>query len=186
MVVADNNVWDEYLKADANVRSCRVKSIPCFKDLCTIYEHVMEGKCRYCGISSNDSTTNDCEQRVPNETTSTFGTRTRTCWHPPVDRYFINLMLAHEHKGNQFEGVFRKQAWMEMISSFNENFGLEYNSEILKNRYKTLRRQYNLIKSLLQSDGFAWDETCQIVLADDCVWKDYLKVRINIRNLLGN
>lgn len=57
---------------------------------------------------------------------------------------------------------------------------------IVKNRYKTLRRQYNLIKSLLQSDGFVWDETCQIVFADDCVWKDYLKVRINIRNLLGN
>ncbi|TKY61746.1 polyubiquitin protein [Spatholobus suberectus] len=29
---------------DANARSCRLKSIPCFKDLCTIYGHVMEGK----------------------------------------------------------------------------------------------------------------------------------------------
>ncbi|KAL2345453.1 hypothetical protein Fmac_006738 [Flemingia macrophylla] len=222
MVVADNHVWDEYLKVDANVRSYRVKSIPYFKDLCTIYGHVMEGKCdtevegscnsgehgaikpfyskdvcedadellldvgadEDCGISTMESTADDCEQRVQKETASTFGNRTRTYWHPPMDRYFINLMLAHVHRGNQFDGVFSKQAWMEMISSFNEKFGFEYNLEILKNRYKTLRRQYNLINSLLQLDGFAWDETRQIVSADDCVWQDYLKVHPDARQYM--
>lgn len=125
-----------------------------------------------------DKATDDCEQRISKETTPSFGTRTRTYWQPPMDRYFINLLLAHVRKGNQFDGVFSKQAWMEIISSFNEKFGFEYSLEILKNRYKTLRRQYNLIKSLLQLDGFAWDEIRQMVIADDYVWQDYIKVRI--------
>ncbi|KAH1195638.1 L10-interacting MYB domain-containing protein [Glycine max] len=128
-----------------------------------------------CGISTMENETDDCEQRASKETASSSGTRTQTYWRPPMDRYFINLMLAHVHQGNQFDGVFSKQAWVEMISSFHEKFGFEYSLEILKNRYKTLRRQYNLIKSLLQLDGFAWDETRQMVIADDCVWQDYIK-----------
>jgi len=131
------------------------------------------------GISTLDKTTDDCEQRISKETTPSSATRTRTYWQPPMDRYFINLMFAHVHKGNQFDGVFSKQTWMEIISSFNERFGFEYSVDILKNRYKTLRRQYNLIKSLLQLDGFAWDETRHMVIANDCVWQDYVKVRIN-------
>lgn len=118
----------------------------------------------------------DSEQRTPKETATSFGTRTRTYWQPPMDRYFINLMLAHARKGNRADGVFSKQAWMEMISSFNEKFGFDYSLEILKNRYKTLRRQYNLIKSILDMDGFVWDEARQMVTADDCVWQDYIKV----------
>ncbi|XP_027352552.1 L10-interacting MYB domain-containing protein isoform X2 [Abrus precatorius] len=223
MVIADNHVWDEYLKVDASVRSCRVKSIPYFKDLCAIYGHAtMAGKSdnaqegspnsgengpiisclskdvgedadevlhdgkvdEDCGISTMENATDDCEQRASKETSTSFCTRTRTYWQPPMDRYFINLMLAHVHKGNQSDGVFSKQAWIEMISSFNEKFGFDYSLEILKNRYKTMRRQYNLIKNLLQLDGFAWDETRLMVTADDCVWQDYIKVHTDARQYM--
>eukprot|EP00256_Glycine_max_P068429 XP_025983024.1 L10-interacting MYB domain-containing protein-like [Glycine max] len=44
MVIAGNHVWDQYLKVDANIWSYRVKSIPYFEDLCTVYGHEMEGK----------------------------------------------------------------------------------------------------------------------------------------------
>ena len=67
---------------------------------------------------------------------------------------------------------------MEMIASFNARFGFKYDIDILKNRYKTLRRQYNVIKNLLELDGFVWDDTRQMVTADDSVWQDYIKVCI--------
>lgn len=88
------------------------------------------------------------------------------------------------HKGNRVDGVFSKQAWTEMISAFNENFGFDYSVEILKNRYKTLRRQYNVIKCLLCTDGFVWDEARQMVIANDRLWQDYIKVCTYLRNLL--
>ncbi|XP_061365529.1 L10-interacting MYB domain-containing protein [Gastrolobium bilobum] len=223
MVTADNHVWDEYLKAHPSERSYRIKSIPYFKDLCTIYGHVaMEEKgdnepegssnsgengtnIPYLakdvgedadevlhgikidedyGISTLESTTDDSEQRAPKETATSFCTRTRTYWQPPMDRYFINLMLSHMHRGSRADGVFSKQAWMEMISSFNEKFGFDYSLDILKNRYKTLRRQYNLIRSLLDLDGFVWDEARQMVTADDCVWQDYIKVHTDARQFM--
>lgn len=108
---------------------------------------------------------------------SRMGGRTRTYWEPPMDRYFIDLMLDQVRKGNQVDGIFLKQAWSEMVDSFNAKFGFCYEIDILKNRYKTLRRQYNVIRKLLELDGFCWDDSRQMVIADDYVWQDYIKVK---------
>ena len=124
----------------------------------------------------------DTTETMPNVTTNPLYSRTRTYWQPPMDRFFIDLMLEQVQKGNQIDGVFRKQAWIEMIASFNAKFGFNYDMDILKNRYKTLRRQYNVIKNLLELDGFAWDDARQMVTADDSVWQDYIKVCIYVYN----
>lgn len=113
---------------------------------------------------------------LPNTSVTTLGNRSRTYWQPPMDRYFIDLMLDQVQKGSRIDGVFRKQAWMEMIAAFNAKFGFSYDLDVLKNRYKTLRRQYQVIKNLLDLDGFVWDDACQMVTADDYVWQDYIKV----------
>lgn len=129
------------------------------------------------GVSVSEGVVSDTPQPVADRG-STVVTRTRTYWQPPMDRYFIDLMLDHVHKGNQIDGLFHRQAWMEMIASFNARFGFKYDIDILKNRYKTLRRQYNVIKNLLELDGFVWDDARQMVTADDNVWQDYIKVCI--------
>lgn len=127
-------------------------------------------------ISLSKESVDEKPQAPPGETSPTIGHRTRTYWQPPMDRYFIDLMLDQVQKGNQVDGVFRKQAWMEMIALFNAKFGFKYDMDVLKNRFKTLRRQYNVIRSLLDLNGFVWDDTRQMVIADDSVWQDYIKV----------
>ncbi|XP_012082833.1 L10-interacting MYB domain-containing protein isoform X1 [Jatropha curcas] len=126
----------------------------------------------------------DVHQAAANATGSTANNRTRTYWQPPMDRYFIDLMLEHMQKGNQIDGVFRKQAWMDMITSFNAKFGFNYDVDVLKNRYKTLRRQHNVIKNLLELPGFAWNDTRQMVTADDYVWQDYIKTHTDARQFM--
>lgn len=123
-------------------------------------------------------------QAMPNATGTTLGNRSRTYWQPPMDRYFIDLMLDQVRNGGRIDGVFRKQAWMEMITLFNAKFGFNYEMDVLKNRYKTLRRQYNVIKNLLELDGFVWDDMRQMVTADDYVWQDYIKVCFYISSQL--
>lgn len=135
-------------------------------------------------ISLSKETVDEKPQAPPGETGPSMSHRTRTYWQPPMDRYFIDLMLDQVQKGNQVDGVFRKQAWMEMIASFNAKFGFKYDMDVLKNRFKTLRRQYNVIRSLLDLNGFVWDDTRQMVTADDCVWQDYIKTHTNARQYM--
>lgn len=126
------------------------------------------------GISEAKETADEMYQFL-SDMGSTAGARSRTYWQPPMDHYFIQLMLDQVRKGNHIDGLLRKQAWREMISSFKAKFGFDYAVDILKNRYKTLRRQHNLIKNLLEVDGFAWDDGRQMVIADDSVWQNYIK-----------
>ncbi|XP_021672829.2 uncharacterized protein At2g29880 isoform X2 [Hevea brasiliensis] len=134
--------------------------------------------------SASKESLDDVHQATGYGTGSTGSNRTRTYWQPPMDRYFIDLMLEHMRKGNQIDGVFRKQAWMDMITSFNAKFGFNYDVDVLKNRYKTLRRQYNVIKNLLELAGFTWDDTRQMVTADDYVWQDYIKTHTDARQFM--
>ncbi|KAJ9543157.1 hypothetical protein OSB04_022864 [Centaurea solstitialis] len=110
--------------------------------------------------------------------------RARTYWQPPMDRYFIDLMVDQVQKGNQIDGLFRKQAWIEMIKSFNARFGFNYDVDILKNRYKTFKRQHNTIKKLLESEGFFWDDIRQMVIADDRAWQDYIEANADARQYM--
>ncbi|CAK9166074.1 unnamed protein product [Ilex paraguariensis] len=50
-----------------------------------------------------------------------------------------------------------------MVTSFNANFRSHHDKDVLKNRYKHLRRQYNEVKILLDQVGFSWDEKREMV-----------------------
>lgn len=102
--------------------------------------------------------------------------RTRTYWTPPMDRYLIDLLLEQVDRGNKLGQTFIIQAWNDMITAFNEKFLSHHDKDVLKNRYKHLRRLYNEIKNLLQHSGFSWDETRDMVTAEDHIWDAYIKV----------
>ena len=100
----------------------------------------------------------------------------RTNWTQPMDHCFLELLLDQVSRGNKNGNVFIKEAWTEMIARFNDKFGFKHKTDVLKNRYKWLRKQFSNVKILIQN-GFSWDEKQQMVTADNQVWDDYIKVR---------
>lgn len=93
-----------------------------------------------------------------------------------MERYFVDLMLEHIHRGNRIGHTFNKQAWIDMLSVFNAKFGSQYDKDVLKSRYTNLWNVFNDVKHLLGQSGFSWDEARQMVVADDCIWDEYIKV----------
>lgn len=102
--------------------------------------------------------------------------RTRTYWTPPMDRCLIDLLLEQVKSGNRLGQTFLTRAWNDMIISFNERFKSQYDKDVLKNRYKHLRKQFNDVNNLLQQSGFSWDDAREMVAAEDHVWDAYIKV----------
>ncbi|KAL2327331.1 hypothetical protein Fmac_020758 [Flemingia macrophylla] len=96
----------------------------------------------------------------------------RANWTPSQDQYFLKLMLSHVHKGNKTGNVFTRQAWADMIEHFNTQFGLKYDVEVLKNRYKRFRKQYNDIKMIVGQKGFQWDGTQNKIIAVGKTWNE--------------
>lgn len=108
--------------------------------------------------------------------------RTRMNWTPLMERYFVDLVLEHLHKGNRVGHTFNKQAWTDMLTMFNEKFGSQYDKDVLKSRYANLWKQFNDVKNLLSHIEFSWDAARQMVIADDFAWDAYIKVQLNIFN----
>lgn len=131
---------------------------------------------------------NDCELMYPvvvlfqfageekNELYPTGACAATIYWTVQMDRHFIDLMLEQVHGGNKIDDTSNEQAWVHIIRSFNENFGLQYGKYELKNRYMVLMKQCDDINRILNQSGFAWDETRCTVVADDDVWDAYIKV----------
>lgn len=93
-----------------------------------------------------------------------------------MDACLIDLLLEQVKRGNRLGQTFITRAWNGMTVSFNEQFKSQYDKDVLKNRYKHLKKQFNEVDNLLQQDGFSWDDTKEMVNAEDHVWDAYTKV----------
>jgi hypothetical protein len=102
-----------------------------------------------------------------------------------MDRYLIELLQDQVLRGNKIGHGFVAEAWIAMVRLFNAKFGSHYDKDALRNRYKHLRRQYNDIKVLLDQNGFSWDETGEMVTAEDYVWDFYTKVNCHLLVLVS-
>ncbi|KAL7122318.1 hypothetical protein ACP275_01G038300 [Erythranthe tilingii] len=168
MVVADGDVWDSYLKAHAHARFYRDKVFRSYNKLVLVFGEMV------CKESRSDAKS-EVVVAKGNE-------RSRTYWTPPMDRFLIELMLEQVHRGNRIGQSFITQAWKEMVESFNANFESSHDKEVLKNRYKHFKKQYNDVSILLQHSGFSWDESREMVTAENHVWDAYIKAHPDARS----
>lgn len=92
-----------------------------------------------------------------------------------MDYYLIDLLVDQVNNGNRVGQTFITSAWNEMVTAFNAKFCSQHSKDVLKNRYKHLRRLYNDIKFLLEQNGFSWDTSRDMVTADDGIWNTYIQ-----------
>ncbi|KAL0330883.1 UNVERIFIED_CONTAM: hypothetical protein Sangu_1633800 [Sesamum angustifolium] len=183
MVVADDYVWEAYIKIHPETRPYRTKSVLNFDDLCLIYGYTVAD-----GRYSRSSHDVDVEDENPGahlgERNSNLASSSssRTDWTPDMDQYFIELMLKQQERGNKLDSTFTKQAWTEMLALFNANFSSEYNKRVLRHRYKKLWKYYSDLMTLVKQKGFVWDEKQEMVVAHNDVWDAYIKAHPHARS----
>lgn len=96
-----------------------------------------------------------------------------------MDRFFIDLLLKQLHRGNKIGHGFSDQAWAWIVASFNEQFGLICDREVLEERYFSLMSECNNISDLLSPACFMSDGLQQTMISDD-VWEAHMKVHFLI------
>lgn len=100
-----------------------------------------------------------------------------------MDRCLIDLMLEQVNRGNKIGETFTEQAWADMAESFNAKFGLQTDMFMLENRYILMMKERDDINSILNLNGFTWDEETQSIVAEDEYWEVYIKVRLSNETL---
>ncbi|KAF4361793.1 hypothetical protein F8388_018959 [Cannabis sativa] len=172
MVTAYDHVWDTYIEEHPGAKLYRDISKPNYNDLCLIY---------------GDSTANRrCSQA--DQYASCTGAKLnnsyhrKTDWTPAKDRYFIDLMLEQVRNGSMLNHKFSKLGWADIIAKFSAEFGSQYDRDVLINRSLNLRKRFIDMKSLLDQNGFVWDEMQQMIVADDDLWDAYVEEYPDLRS----
>ncbi|KAJ7978001.1 L10-interacting MYB domain-containing protein [Quillaja saponaria] len=166
LIAAHDDVWKAYFKEHPDATSYRTRPKPNYNDLCLIY--------------GNSDSNLGCKLAGQDIHCNGDGTEHKNChrrndWTPPMDRYFIDLMLEKVRNGSMIDHKFEKLAWGDMVAKFSAEFGCQHDKDVLKSRYILLRKRFIDMKTLLGQGGFAWDETRQMIIADDDLWDDYVK-----------
>ncbi|XWS62657.1 hypothetical protein CRYUN_Cryun06bG0029500 [Craigia yunnanensis] len=76
---------------------------------------------------------------------------------------------------------FKNEVIRSVTSDCIKKFGMKLEENQIKNRYNVMKKDYGVVKTLLGRNGFGWDETRQMVVADDKVWDNYIPVRSEAR-----
>ncbi|OMO83513.1 hypothetical protein COLO4_22459 [Corchorus olitorius] len=99
----------------------------------------------------------------------------RAKWTTFLTKILADLLVEQVHRGNRLNNSFSKKAWKSMSDDFYKKSGLKWDNEQLKNRYGVLRRQYVLVKSLLDQSDFSWDESTGNITGKDEAWAEFIK-----------
>ncbi|KAK9286609.1 hypothetical protein L1049_015466 [Liquidambar formosana] len=107
--------------------------------------------------------------------------RPKAEWTPSRDAYLVELFIEQHNCGRTAYNEFKNEVYRSVTRDFNKKFGLNLEENQIKNRYNVMKKDFGVVKTLLSHTGFHWDETRQMVAADDKVWDSYIAVRSEAR-----
>ena len=102
--------------------------------------------------------------------------RAKAEWTPSRDAYLVELFIEQHNCGRTAYNEFKNEVIRSVTRDFNKKFGMNLEENQIKNRYNVMKKDYGVVKTLLGHNGFGWDETRQMVVADDKVWDNYIAV----------
>lgn len=106
-------------------------------------------------------------------------------WTDEMDHCLTEELIEQVKLGNKLERNFRPAAFNAALMVLNEKFALDLSKENIRNRLKTWKKLYVVLKELLSQGGFGWDEKRKMVVADESVWNEYIKVWKILVSFLG-
>ncbi|XVF47195.1 hypothetical protein PTKIN_Ptkin03bG0089600 [Pterospermum kingtungense] len=190
MVIADDSVWTDYVKRNPDARFLRGRIIRNYNELCAIFgcDDLPEG--------SLNSTNDEVNLTAKNEVADT---EDLFCYHSDVvkekgkyilwtnemDRCLAEQLVEQVTLGNKLLKSFKPVAFKAALSVLNKKFSLDLTTENIRNRLKTWRKQYRLVKELLSQHGFQWDEGQKMVIANDLEWREWIKRNPDVSYVRG-
>lgn len=97
-------------------------------------------------------------------------------WTKEMDNFLGKILVNRVRKGNKVDKVLPTEAYDAAVSAISTKFGPHITKDHIKNRLKTWKKQYGLIKQMLSHAGFEWDQTRKMISANDSTWSHYIKV----------
>ena len=105
------------------------------------------------------------------------GSSTRKAtWTPSYHEAFVDLCLEETLKGNKPGTHFTREGWSNIIASFREKFGVNYDKVQIKNHWDITKRQWRAWVKLTREPSLKWDPVVKKFCATVEEWSNYIRV----------
>ncbi|KAF8403690.1 hypothetical protein HHK36_011794 [Tetracentron sinense] len=185
MIFGNDLVWNNYIKTHPDARAFRERVIENYDELCIIFgnDHAIES-CSRTGDEIVSCWTGDNEPDAFQIWSSNGKEQAKNMrWTNEMDRCLSKILVEQVKQGNKVDNKLRASAYMAAVADLNERFRIDLTKDHIRNRLKTWRKQYGFLKELLTQNGFKWDKTRKMVIANDSLWNDYIKAHPDARAL---
>lgn len=96
-------------------------------------------------------------------------------WTTTLNKILVDLMVEQVQFGNRKKDSFKKKGWKFIVGEFHKRSGFKWGEEQLMAQYNALKKQHNLMKTLLGQTDFNWDELTGTIIAKDEDWERIIK-----------
>ncbi|KAG6677810.1 hypothetical protein I3842_14G045700 [Carya illinoinensis] len=89
---------------------------------------------------------------------------------------YVDICVSEIYAGNRPGTHFNKVGWKNVVNEFSEKVGKEFNYKQLKNKWDSLKKDWNIWTKLVGKEtGLGWDPVKKIVDATDEWWAKKLQ-----------
>ncbi|KAJ4980639.1 hypothetical protein NE237_031476 [Protea cynaroides] len=92
-----------------------------------------------------------------------------------MDNALIDLLVEKAAKGNKCDKIFTGPAFTSVSRALTSQFGRDISAENMRNRLRTVKKKYMILKELVGQSSWRWNDDKQTLKVDDNVWKEYVQ-----------
>ncbi|KAI0362817.1 hypothetical protein OH77DRAFT_1433205 [Trametes cingulata] len=100
----------------------------------------------------------------------------RSLWTSAQEAALVDTLCKEKDRGRQAESGWKRETWTAALEAVNAAEGPRKSLEQVKHRWQKMKRQYQIVKALINALGFGWDDEEYTVIAEPEVWAAYLQV----------
>ncbi|XP_077239711.1 uncharacterized protein LOC143880609 [Tasmannia lanceolata] len=97
-------------------------------------------------------------------------------WNTEMDKVLVDALLEQVSEGHKIPNGFKDVAYTAASRAMNSRYGKDMTKEHIKNRVKTLKKKFVAVNTIINTNGFGWDDVNKKIEVTEDVYNAWVAV----------